>query len=892
MPLLRLSAARALRENDCLRFNSCCPFCIFVNSSAACGFVCEPAMERRTGQKYRTKYAYGKRKRKPPIPKQKRPAATEPHERRSAPISSHADVSSEASLPLESATSSESGGLAPSASHDITVQYRPGHSSVFAAASGGAVPVQRDDGEVLPKQKHTVQVHLPSESITGSESVGPAPSTSRDIAVQYRPGHSSVFAAASGGAVPVQRDDGEVLPKQKHTVQVHLPSESITGSESVGPAPSTSRDIAVKYRPGHSSVFAAASGGAVPVQRDDGEVHLPSESMTGSESGDPAPSTSRDIAVQQRPGQSSVFAAASDDAMPAQRDDSELFPKQKRTVQVHLEPRFVTLEAAEEQACSVRATLRAVSSTERKFGFARQTEEESAPDEDEFTLIQASVMNSIIGSLLCPKCSKKRLSLKHETKLGLAVKLVLSCGACGPIASHWSSKRKSEGRTFEVNIRAMQAIKTIGKGPTALNDFWATMNVSHHGLHQKTYQGHLKKLFKPGAEEAAQNIFADAVLAVKDVYSKMQPSSPSNITVVYDGTWLTRGHSSHIGVGCIIEFYTGLVLDCTVLSNFCLGCCQQPAESDPSYGTWIEQHQCQKNTDVASGQMEVEAALILFRRSFSSYGLRYTNVICDGDSRTYLALCKDEVYGFIPLTKEDCINHVQKRMGTALRTLVARAKKGEPLGGKGGLTQDLIKKLTNYYGLTLRRNTEVSDMQRAVMATLYHVTSTDDEPHHELCPPGPDSWCRHRSAQAKMEPPPPHKYKLPRRVAEALLPVYQRLSDPQLLERCKGNKTQNAAESLHSVIWSMISKDQRASLFAVETAVHEAVARYNFGNLRAYTEVCKSVGIKPGSLALERAQEKDKQRKRKACSAEKTKEQRHKKTPASKDTKYYSPGAF
>ncbi|XP_077501619.1 uncharacterized protein LOC144112676 [Amblyomma americanum] len=487
MPLLRLSAARALRENDSLRFNSCCPFCIFVNSSAACGFVREPAMERRTGQKYRTKYAYGKRKRKPPIPKQKRPAATEPHERRSAPISSHADVSSEASLPLESATSSESGGLAPSASHDIAVQYRPGHSSVFAAASGGAVPVQRDDGEVLPKQKHTVQVHLPSESITGSESVGPAPSTSRDIAVQYRPGHSSVFAAGSAGAVPVQRDDGEVFPKQKRTVQVHLPSES----------------------------------------------------MTGSESGDPAPSTSRDIAVQHRPGQSSVFAAASDDAMPAQRDDSELFPKQKRTVQVHLEPRFVTLEAAEEQACSVRATLRAVSSTERKFGFARQTEEESAPDEDEFTLIQASVMNSMIGSLLCPKCSKKRLSLKHETKLGLAVKLVLSCGACGPIASHWSSKRKSEGRTFEVNIRAMQAIKTIGKGPTALNDFWATMNVSHRGLHQKTYQGHLKKLFKPGAEEAAQNIFADAVLAVKDVYSKMQPSSPSNITVVYDGTWLT-----------------------------------------------------------------------------------------------------------------------------------------------------------------------------------------------------------------------------------------------------------------------------------------------------------------------------------------------------------------
>ncbi|KAK8757374.1 hypothetical protein V5799_004993 [Amblyomma americanum] len=129
-------------------------------------------------------------------------------------------------------TGSESGDPAPSTSRDIAVQYRPGHSSVFAAASAGAVPVQWDDGEVFAKQKRTVQVHLPSESMTGSESGDPAPSTSGDIAVQYRPGHSSVFAAASAGAGPVQRDDGEVFPKQKRIVQVHLPSESMTGSES------------------------------------------------------------------------------------------------------------------------------------------------------------------------------------------------------------------------------------------------------------------------------------------------------------------------------------------------------------------------------------------------------------------------------------------------------------------------------------------------------------------------------------------------------------------------------------------------------------------------------------------------------------------------------------
>lgn len=290
--------------------------------------------------------------------------------------------------------------------------------------------------------------------------------------------------------------------------------------------------------------------------------------------------------------------------------------------------------------------------------------------------------------------------------------------------------------------------------------------------------------------------------------------------------------------------------------------------------------------------MEVEAALQLFGRSISKNDLRYTNVICDGDSRTYTALCNDQTYGFIPLTKEDCVNHVQKRMGTALRSLVSKAKKGEALGGRGGLTQDLIKRLTSYYGLALRSNTDVQDMQRAVMATLHHISSTDAEPHHQLCPPGALSWCRHRSAEAEGKSPPPHKYNLPSKVIEALRPIYQRLSDPQLLARCSGNKTQNAAESLHSVIWSLISKQQHASLFTVEAAVHEAVAKYNAGSLRAYTEICTALGVKPGAVALQRAAEKDSQRAKKSSNMHQMKKQRTKRPPAGMDTKDYCSGAF
>lgn len=59
--------------------------------------------------------------------------------------------------------------------------------------------------------------------------------------------------------------------------------------------------------------------------------------------------------------------------------------------------------------------------------------------------------------------------------------------------------------------------------------------------------------------------------------------------------------------------------------------------------------------------MKVEAALILFRRSLEKHGFRYTNIFGDGDCMIYLALCQDETNGFIKFTKEDSINHVEKK---------------------------------------------------------------------------------------------------------------------------------------------------------------------------------------------------------------------------------------
>ena len=86
-------------------------------------------------------------------------------------------------------------------------------------------------------------------------------------------------------------------------------------------------------------------------------------------------------------------------------------------------------------------------------------------------------------------------------------------------------------------------------------------------------------------------------------------------------------------------------------------------------------------------------------------GFRYTTMVSDGDSMSYKHLTNLRMYGDMELHKEECINHVAKRLGTALRKLAASGKKGGvTLGGRGfgRLTQATIIKLTAYYGMAVR----------------------------------------------------------------------------------------------------------------------------------------------------------------------------------------------
>ena len=153
--------------------------------------------------------------------------------------------------------------------------------------------------------------------------------------------------------------------------------------------------------------------------------------------------------------------------------------------------------------------------------------------------------------------------------------------------------------------------------------------------------------------------------------------------------------------------------------------------------------------------MKAAAAESLWNRSIERH-FRYTTLLSDGHARTYKHLCDLNIYGDdVELQKEECINHIAKRLGTALRKLASSGKKnGVTLGerGHGKLKQATILKLTAYYGKAVRVNSNDLDAMRdAVLATFDHATSTDERPHRDRCPVGADSWCFYQKSLATGE---------------------------------------------------------------------------------------------------------------------------------------------
>jgi hypothetical protein len=477
-------------------------------------------------------------------------------------------------------------------------------------------------------------------------------------------------------------------------------------------------------------------------------------------------------------------------------------------------------------------------------------------------LVNIDLVTDLIEKMGCPKCKKSSCVVNERRRMGVNSQLEVSCKNCHHVIKGETSPKLDVGppkKTAEANLLLVAAGKNCGMGYKKTTKFLAGLNVPQP-LHLKTYQ-FLADIFHDAAMEAARKVMKESTEVVKQLYLQVLSKTPGEdievgedgvvpIVVTYDGTWHKRGHSSHYGIGIVIELHSGLVVGFKVLSNYCHGCAIGPKPGDDKYEGWKRDHRCQRNYNGSANSMEVAAARDLFPKSLD-FDLKYTTVLCDGDSKTIAALKDLDPYD-VPITKEDCINHVAKRMFTAIDK-VKQGSKGtnHPLSGKGKLSLPTQKKLSAYYACQMKDNApDIVKMRQGVYASLFHSISTDEKPRHKHCPQGDTSWCKYQRAIANKEDPPKHSPLFAPEIADHLLSVYERMTQADLLERCSRMMTQNANECFNAQVWRKCPKTEATSLRSVETACALALIEFNLGP-NGYLRVLDELGVVPGKYQME-----------------------------------------
>ncbi|GFU71248.1 uncharacterized protein TNCV_3782341 [Trichonephila clavipes] len=168
---------------------------------------------------------------------------------------------------------------------------------------------------------------------------------------------------------------------------------------------------------------------------------------------------------------------------------------------------------------------------------------------------------------------------------------------------------KSVQTSHDVNLRITQAFSHIGKGYSAIEKFCMVMNIDPFS---STTYGKCARRLDNAYTLASENIFAEIHREIKNVYEN--GAEITDLSVSFDGTWLTRGHTSLIGVGCVIDMLTGYVVDFEVMSKVCRHCSvakNKLGQSSAEFSIWYEGHksECDINHLGSSTSMEMEAAL-------------------------------------------------------------------------------------------------------------------------------------------------------------------------------------------------------------------------------------------------------------------------------------------
>ena len=502
----------------------------------------------------------------------------------------------------------------------------------------------------------------------------------------------------------------------------------------------------------------------------------------------------------------------------------------------------------------------------------------------DFTLLQECLNVAAICASCKSSKSKLRIFQKNNEWNGLAETLFIRCVKCSFKSTFYTSNKiPGKKGKFEVNRRSALAFSNRQK----LVYFCAKINLPPP-IHKKPYHEHQRECEKIFVEETEKKM-SEAATRLKNVVKNEEPEKVvlwsdggdvTCISVTVDGTWQKRGHTSKIGAVFLLSVRTGEVLDYQVLSHVCYECMAHGNYKKDSveYQNWWDSHAqvCQINHTGSSGDMETKGAITMFTRSTEKHRLLYTTFVGDGDSSSFgnVSRAVHKQFGdSYPISKEECVGHVQKRMGAALTEFKRKMKgtklsDGKGVAGAGRLANQMIKKLQNYYGFAIRQNKgNLAGMKEAINAIKHHIIEEPTKPlafQHRFCPKAKDSWCYFQRDEASETNSNHNAARLPHAFMQELSPIFDRLSNEDLLKRCLLGLTQNQNESLNGTLWTLIPKTLFLGKRQVTIGVCEAISVFNTG-AAAKAVFMEKLGLPVGRNMLRALRREDNRRLRTAA---------------------------
>jgi hypothetical protein len=233
-----------------------------------------------------------------------------------------------------------------------------------------------------------------------------------------------------------------------------------------------------------------------------------------------------------------------------------------------------------------------------------------------------------------------------------------------------------------------------------------------------------------------------------------------------------------------------------------------------------------------------------------------------------------------------------------LYTGLSNVRKAEKLGGTGGLTEARCRQLSSYYRNSITNNIAgldvknmsasnmdklINKIRKEITAAIHHHCNygLNTRKQHAMCPTG--KWCKYKNGDLQYRP---ATYVTPADIVH-VLPVYERLTPPDLIRRCIPGMTQNRNESIHSRLWTRCSKEGFVGLKTLKFHAAYTVLQHNIGS-SADQLILKKLNLEEDTgILAKRAADVNEHRKRKSKEGGVSV---HKKSRP--DTGNYASGAF